>query len=212
MPIRRGKDTRVSGGSTPQETRRDTDPESLFSSPEAPGDGAPEDDVAKAGHHTEDDTNPSSAGHGQDDEGATRVVGPHGPISRRHAGEQPDSRDPMLDPPVGWLVIVRGPGKGRVLTLGLGLNIIGRSPDMRVCLDYGDNNISRTNHARIVYEPRKRQYLLSHGDGTNLTYLDNELVMTPVELGSGGEIQLGNTTLRFQAFCGSAFDWQDIDD
>ena len=165
-----------------------------------------------AGHDTQDNANPRSAGHGQDDEATTRVVGPHGPTSRQHAAEQLDSRDPMLDPPVGWLVIVHGPGKGRVLTLGLGLNIIGRSPDMRVCIDFGDSKISRTNHARIVYEPRTRRYLLSHGDGTNLTYLGNELVMTPVELGSGGEIQLGNTTLRFQALCGNAFDWQDVDD
>ena len=94
----------------------------------------------------------------------------------------------MADPPVGWLVVVAGPGKGRVLTLGNGLNPIGRSAESRVRLDFGDDNISRANHARLVYEPRQRRWLLNHGDGTNLTYLNGEVVMSAVELQSGAEI------------------------
>ena len=144
---------------------------------------------------------------------ATRVVGPR----RRPKPSAPGAvdaaeDDPMADPPVGWLVLVRGPGKGRVLTLGNGLNMVGRSAQMRVCIDFGDANISRNNHARIVYEPRERKYLLMHGEGTNLTYLNGELVMGPVDLISGGEIQFGDvTTVRFQAFCGKDFDWPDVD-
>ena len=139
---------------------------------------------------------------------ATRVVGPH---HQRPSAQPEVPADPMADPPVGWLVVVRGPGKGRVLTLGHGLNIIGRSAAMRVSIDFGDDNISRTNHARIIYEPRERRFLLSHGDGTNLTYLNNELVMEPVNLESGSEIQFGDTTVRFQALCGEEFDWPDIE-
>ena len=141
---------------------------------------------------------------------ATRVVGAH-KRGRSAAGGAQDE-DPMADPPVGWLAVVGGPGKGRVLRLGNGLNIIGRSAEMRVSLDFGDANISRVNHARIVYEPRERRFLLMHGDGTNLTYLNGELVMASVEIASGNEIQLGDTTLRFQALCGPEFDWPDLDD
>ena len=36
--------------------------------------------------------------------------------------------------------------------------------------------------------------------------------MTPVELKSGGMIQMGETTLRFQGFCSEEFDWSDVDD
>lgn len=140
---------------------------------------------------------------------ATRVVGAH-QRSRAAAGKALDE-DPMADPPVGWLVVVGGPGKGRVLRLGNGLNIIGRSAEMRVSVDFGDANISRVNHARVVYEPRERRFLLMHGDGTNLTYLNGELVMASVEIASGNEIQLGDTTLRFQALCGPEFDWPDLD-
>ena len=141
---------------------------------------------------------------------ATRVVGAH-QRSPRDA-ESAREEDPMADPPVGWLVVVGGPGKGRVLRLGNGLNIIGRSAEMRVSIDFGDATISQVNHARVVYEPRGRRFLLMHGDGTNLTYLNGELVMASVEIVSGNEIQLGETTLRFQAFCGPEFDWPDLDD
>jgi len=57
-----------------------------------------------------------------------------------------------------------------------------------------------------------RRFWLQHGDGKNLSYLNDELVLERVEVHSGDSIRLGNTTLRFQAFCSEAFDWQDTDD
>jgi len=120
--------------------------------------------------------------------------------------------DPMLDPPVAWLVVVHGYGKGRVLTLGNGMNSIGRGESARVRIDFGDDAIARANHARIAYEPRNRRYLLSHGDGSNLTYLNGDLVMESTEIKSGAMIEIGTTTLRFQTFCSADFDWPDLDD
>lgn len=149
---------------------------------------------------------------GKGSEGKTRVVMPGVRRQAKEAAASAQEEDPMADPPVGWLVVVRGAGKGRALTLGNGMNAIGRSDECRVRVDFGDDNISRTNHARIVYEPRQRRWLLNHGDGTNLTYLNGEVVMSTVELQSGAEIQLGETTLRFQAFCSQDFDWRDVDD
>ena len=64
----------------------------------------------------------------------------------------------------------------------------------------------------LIYEPRQRRWLLSHGEGTNLTYLDGYVVVEVVEIEAGAEIQLGDTTMRFQPFCSKAFDWQDLDD
>ena len=118
----------------------------------------------------------------------------------------------MADPPVGWLVVVRGPGKGNVLTLGNGMNAVGRGPSSRVRLDFGDDNVSRVNHAQLAYDPRQRRWLLSHGEGANLTYLNGEVVMGPVEIASGAVIEVGETTLRFQAFCSQDFDWLDVED
>lgn len=145
----------------------------------------------------------------QADDGRTRVY-------RGGSGSQPNEAegadDPMADPPVGWLVVIGGPGKGRVLTLGSGMNAIGRSAESRVRLDFGDDNVSRRNHARLIYEPRQRRWLLNHGDGTNLTYLNGEVVVGVADIQAGAEIQLGDTTMRFQPFCSEAFDWQDLDD
>ena len=141
----------------------------------------------------------------EDDE--TRIVAPRGA-----GAAEVELPDPMRDPPVGWLVVVRGPGKGNVLTLGNGMNVLGRGPDARVRIDFGDDTIARANHARLVYEPRGRRYLLNHGDGSNLTYLNGEVVMDAAQLESGAMIELGETTLRFQAFCSADFDWPDVDD
>lgn len=137
-------------------------------------------------------------------------------LTRAKSGEadHPAARrgDPMADPPVGWLVIVRGPGKGHVLTLGNGMNAIGRGENSRVRVDFGDDGVSRDNHARLVYEPRQRCFLLSHGEGANLTYLNGEVVLQSQPIESGAEIQIGDTTMRFQSFCSQAFDWPDVDD
>lgn len=161
-----------------------------------------------AGQSSEAPTKPIGRG----GDGKTRIVAPGVRRQPPEAVASAQEEDPMADPPVGWLVVVRGPGKGRALTLGNGMNAIGRGGECRVHMDFGDDNISRTNHARIVYEPRQRRWLLNHGDGTNLTYLNGEVVMGTVELQSGAEIQLGDTTLRFQAFCSKEFDWPDVDD
>lgn len=136
-------------------------------------------------------------------------------IARRQSSpssEVPASDDPMSDPLVGWLVIVRGPGQGRALPLGSGMNSIGRGADARVRVDFGDDLISRAEHARLAYDPRRRRYHLSHGGGSNLTYLNGEVVMGASALESGATIEIGATTFRFQAFCSEDFDWSDVDD
>ena len=147
----------------------------------------------------------------EDREGKTRILSPR-PRAAGATEDRARQADPMADPPVGWLVVVRGPGKGNVLTLGNGMNAIGRGTSARVRLDFGDANVSRANHARIAYDPRERRWLLSHGDGTNLTYLNGEVVMAAVAIESGAHIQIGETTLRFQALCSQEFDWPDVDD
>ncbi len=141
------------------------------------------------------------------EENKTRIVRPR----QQSEPRVPAADDPMLDPPAGWLVIVRGPGKGRALAIGNGMNVLGRGPRARVRIDFGDDTIARANHARVVYEPRQRLYLLSHGEGSNLTYLNGAVVTETVEIESGAMIEVGETTLRFQAFCGKEFDWSDLD-
>ena len=48
--------------------------------------------------------------------------------SRSGSSDRAGSKAPggLDDPPVGWLVVVKGPGRGRALALGYGMNTIGR--------------------------------------------------------------------------------------
>ena len=143
------------------------------------------------------------------DEEETRIISP---AKRDTASDFAKAKDPMADPPVGWLVVIRGPGKGSALSVGNGMNAIGRGENSRIRVDFGDAGVSRNNHARIAYEPRQRCFLLSHGEGSNLTYLNGNVVMDTKRIVSGDEIQIGDTTFRFQSFCSEEFDWPDVDD
>ena len=50
--------------------------------------------------------------------------------------------------PVGWLVVVDGPGRGAAFTIFDGVTQIGRGPSQAVRLDFGDNSISRGKSCR----------------------------------------------------------------
>jgi hypothetical protein len=144
----------------------------------------------------------------------TRVFRP-----KRRAGmanaDTPGAQDPAgaanftSDPVVGWLVVVDGPGRGAALALGYGLNTIGRGADARLRLDFGDDQISKDNHASVTYDPRGRRYYIQHGGGVNLTYIGDDPVLQPRELLGREVIGIGQTQLVFVAFCGADFDWQD---
>lgn len=115
---------------------------------------------------------------------------------------------PMSDPPVGWLVVVEGPGMGNVLTLGIGFNAIGRGGgENRVSIDYGDEMISRNRQCVVAYDKVSRKFYVQHGDGTNLTYIEDQPVLTSRELLPFAHIRMGATVLRFVPLCGEDFHW-----
>jgi hypothetical protein len=113
------------------------------------------------------------------------------------------------DPVVGWLVIVSGPGRGLHKKIGAGVNTVGRDADNRIPMPHGDTEISRHAHARIIYDKKNRQFLIQQGDGVNLVYLDEVPVLSPTILEDHAEIEIGKTRLRFVAFCGPRFSWDD---
>lgn len=116
------------------------------------------------------------------------------------------------DPPVGCLMVIRGPGRGRVVNVGIGMNSIGRDPGERVPLPFGDTLISSKDHAKIIYDDSTRAYYIAHGSGKNITRLNGAIVANPVPLENHAIIHLTKVThLRFVAFCGPDFDWSDLD-
>lgn len=129
------------------------------------------------------------------------------PVDPVHPVPRPPATGNMADPPVGWLVVIAGPGQGASLILGNGVNAIGRDASQRLPLDFGDELISRVNHAQITYDPRGKKFYIQHGGGANLTYVNDEPVLAPRALTANTHIMLGATTLRFVPLCGEAFDW-----
>ena len=112
--------------------------------------------------------------------------------------------------PVGWLVVIEGPGRGAAFTLFNGVTSIGRGEDQTVSLNYGDNSISRENHAAIAFDPEQSRFFVGHGGKANLVRLNDRPVLATEELESGGTIRIGETTLRFVSLCGAEFSWEAV--
>ena len=111
--------------------------------------------------------------------------------------------------PVGWMIVVKGPGRGACFTLGAGASKIGRGEDQPVRLNFGDTSISRDNHAVVAYDDEQRKFFLGHGGKANLVRLNDMPVLATEPLADADLIRIGETTLRFVALCGPEFSWED---
>lgn len=113
--------------------------------------------------------------------------------------------------PVGWALVVEGPGRGTAFALAGGMSSIGRGADQAVRLDFGDTTISRSSHAAIVYDTEDRSFLLGHGGKSNIVRLNGKPVISNETLKDGDEIKVGETLLRLKTLCGADFDWSDTE-
>ena len=216
MPVYRGPDGKIIEEKT-DARQEDTKPTDLANRPLPPapqGGGrldAPTQRMGEAqGGEEKRGEIPAPAGVGEEER--TRLVGgrPRREDEERRQERAAEDRG-MDDPVVGWLVVVEGPGKGRAVPLGYGSNSIGRGVTDRIKLDFGDDQISRSGHAVVTYDPRGRKFYVQHGGGTNLTYLGDQPVLAPAELPALSHIGIGHTVLRFVPLCGAKFDWQDTE-
>lgn len=125
-----------------------------------------------------------------------------------------DAPSALNDPVTGWLVVIDGPGKGGQVAVGEQDNRVGRGggdEKPRVCLNFGDPGISRSNAFIIRYDPKKRRFKLLPGEGSNIVYLNGDDLDSPTEIKDGDVIELSRTKLRFTPFCGENFDWADTE-
>jgi hypothetical protein len=151
-----------------------------------------------------DKNNSGSFGGDGDGDGNTKIFRP----TSKSADGSLAADNFVVEPVVGWLVIIDGPGKGNFVKLGFGMNSIGRSAESRVSIDFGDDQISRENHALLTYDTKNKKFYIQHGGGSNLTYLGTAPVLQPFELKGNEVISIGNTKLYFVAFCGDNFNWE----
>jgi len=112
------------------------------------------------------------------------------------------------DPPVGWLVCIKGFYLGKAYPFQAGRNRIGRNPDMEICL-LEEQTIARDTQASILYEPKHRRYHLQAGTGRSLTSLNEETVFDHAELHAYDKIELGQAEFVFLPLCGEEFTWDD---
>lgn len=112
--------------------------------------------------------------------------------------------------PFGWVVVIDGPGRGTSFAIQDGVSQIGRGDDQMVQLDFGDMGISRTNHAAIAFDDEAQQFFLGHGGKANIVRLNGRPVLSTEPLNHGDTIRIGETTLRFVAFCGEEFVWNKV--
>lgn len=111
--------------------------------------------------------------------------------------------------PVGWLVIVEGPGVGHSFSIFTGASMIGRGEDQVIRLDFGDNSISRHHHAAIAYDEEQNKFYIGYGGKSNIVRRNARPVLGTEELQHADLIRIGETTLRFVALCGSDFKWDE---
>lgn len=112
-----------------------------------------------------------------------------------------------LDPVVGWLVCVDGPDRGRDYRIRSERNFIGRDPRMDICIS-GDDQVSRENHAVVIYDPRNNGFKLAPGDSRGITYHNGNSLDVPSELKPYDAIEVGASRLLFVPFCGDHYQWQ----
>ncbi|MEO0750342.1 MAG: FHA domain-containing protein [Pseudomonadota bacterium] len=112
-----------------------------------------------------------------------------------------------LEFPVGWLVVIKGPGRGKFFALQNVVSTIGRGADQIITLNFGDDTISRNNHAAVAYDDQMNACFLGYGGKANLVRLNGRPVLGTEQLSHGDVIRVGETDLRFVALCGPDFAW-----
>ncbi|MEM1236219.1 MAG: FHA domain-containing protein [Pseudomonadota bacterium] len=112
--------------------------------------------------------------------------------------------------PIGWLVVLEGPGQGMSFTVMAGLTTIGRAETQTISLDFGDDSISREQHMAIAYDEDENTTFVGHGGKRNIVRLNGKPLLTTEELADGDHIKIGKTLLYYIALCGSEFAWKDV--
>lgn len=120
-----------------------------------------------------------------------------------------DDAAQRLEFPVGWIVIIKGPGRGTSFVLQNPVSSIGRGAEQTITLNFGDDTISRQNHASVAYDDNMNACFLGFGGKANLVRLNGRPVLSTEQLTHGDVIRVGETDLKFIGICGPDFSWQD---
>lgn len=102
-------------------------------------------------------------------------------------------------PIVGWLVAINGPHKGQSFELYAKKNYIGRGDDSVVCLS-NDKTVSRTSPLCVIFDNRKSEFIAVAGNSDQTAYVNDQLLLQPINLKLRDCIVLGESSLLFIPF------------
>ncbi len=115
------------------------------------------------------------------------------------------------EPVVGWLVCIQGEYFGQSFPLKTGNNGVGRAMHMDIPLAQ-EPTVSRNKHCVITFEPQNQEFYIQQGESSGLTYLNDEMVLSPVRMAARDRIRLGKAEFILVPLCTDGFRWEDFMD
>lgn len=111
-----------------------------------------------------------------------------------------------INPVKGWLVTVDGERKGISYVIHGEQNLIGRGSKFDINLS-ADLAVSSSGSAVIAFDSTNNTFFFSpiFGSGKNNVYLNNSILLMPVELKDYDRIRFGQATYVFRSFCNKDF-------
>lgn len=109
------------------------------------------------------------------------------------------------EPPVGYLICTAGDDYGKGFLLKSGNNNVGRASSMDVIIM--DAKVSREKQLSVIYEPHKREFFVKPGDGSSLSYYNDELLLGVQKLQGYDVLTIGDTKLMLVPVCSEKFSW-----
>jgi len=111
------------------------------------------------------------------------------------------------EPVVGWLICVKGEYFGKSFSLKTGNNTVGRAVNMDVHLALEDG-VSRNKHCLITFEPNEQVFYIQQGESRGLSYLNGEIVLSPVKMKLKDKISVGEAEFLLIPLCTDGFRWE----
>ena len=116
-------------------------------------------------------------------------------------------KEKLIEPVVGWLVIIGGHGIGKSFELKRGLNEIGRDKGNSIAIAFGDDKINNIRHCIIIFDHSRGKFLIQSGSNDSHILLNEKNLYYFHELSSSDTIKIGSTTMKFISFCSESCTW-----
>ncbi len=112
--------------------------------------------------------------------------------------------------PVGWLVVVEGPGTGTWFPLEAGVSSLGWSDERTIRLPEPKTSDAGGHAAAISYDKGANGFIVTSVSGEAVRLNGVEL-KAPARLRDGDVFGFGGSALRLVALCGGNFRWSDAE-